>query len=86
MSVSSVLQAALKVDGGYAHSPLDSDTLAAAKDRVGAWLIREAAKKATAKAKNDLEAYIISMREALETDEALIKASVPRKQTLHITA
>jgi hypothetical protein len=70
------LQAALKLEGGFVHAPLSGDTLTSARLTVATWLVREAAKKATAKAKNDLESYIISMREALETDESIMKVRV----------
>ena len=43
---------------------------------MSAWLKAQTSKRETAAAKNDLESYIISTREALETDERLIKVCV----------
>lgn len=56
---------------GPTHAPLAGEALAAAAAHVAAWQAAEAVKAATAKAKNDLESYIIATRERLETDEAM---------------
>lgn len=49
-------------------SQADRDAAAA---MVATWRSREAVKRANAKARNDLEAYVINTREALEENEAL---------------
>ncbi|KAF8058449.1 HSP70-17 [Scenedesmus sp. PABB004] len=67
-----VYHVSLNVTGpGPRHAPLSGDALADATAHVAAWRAAEAVKAATAKAKNDLEAYIIATRERLETDEAV---------------
>lgn len=60
----------LNVSGpGLAHPPLSGEALELATANVTRWVQAEAVKAATAKAKNDLETYIINTREKLETDE-----------------
>ena len=66
-------QVPLKITGDWTHSKLTGDSLAASRATMSAWLTAQAAKRETAASKNDLESYIISTREALETDEKLIK-------------
>eukprot|EP00879_Flechtneria_rotunda_P024057 GHRR01025481.1.p1 GENE.GHRR01025481.1~~GHRR01025481.1.p1 ORF type:complete len:539 (+),score=222.19 GHRR01025481.1:412-2028(+) len=67
----------LAVSGaGPRHPPLAGDVFAAARSHIAAWRAAEVVKAATAKAKNDLEAYIISTREKLETDENLRQVTV----------
>jgi hypothetical protein len=56
---------------GLRHAPLSGEPLKQAQAHLAAWVAAETVKAATAKAKNDLEAYIISTREKLETNEAL---------------
>jgi hypothetical protein len=66
------MQVTLNITGdGPRHAPLTGEPLAEAKAHLAAWVAAETVKAATAKAKNDLEAYIISTREKLETNEAL---------------
>jgi hypothetical protein len=55
---------------------ISGDFLGAAQSNMSAWLRAERIKRDTAKAKNDLEAYIIATREALESDELLQKVGV----------
>jgi hypoxia up-regulated 1 len=70
------VQVTLNVTGnGPRHAPLSGETLKEAKAHIAAWVAAETVKAATAKAKNDLEAYIISTREKLETNEALQQVS-----------
>ena len=40
---------------------------------MATWLEAQTAKRETAASKNELESYIISTRESLETDELLMK-------------
>eukprot|EP00775_Hariotina_reticulata_P013787 gene13787-13908_t len=62
----------LNVTGaGPRFTPLSGDALREAQAHLAAWRAAETVKAATAKAKNDLEAYIISTREKLETEEGL---------------
>jgi hypothetical protein len=66
------VQVTLNVTGdGPRHAPLSGEPLKEAQAHLAAWVAAETVKAATAKAKNDLEAYIISTREKLETSEAL---------------
>jgi hypothetical protein len=51
------------------HPVLSGEVFDAAVANVTRWVLAEAVKAATAKSKNDLEAYIISTREKLETNE-----------------
>ncbi len=65
-------QVPLKVGGpGWVHGPLTDEILEVAKKTVAGWLTREGIKRDTAKAKNDLEAYIISTRDQLDSRAAL---------------
>jgi hypothetical protein len=52
-----------------AHTPLSGEVFDAAEANVTRWTVAEAVKAATAKAKNDLETYIIGTREKLETND-----------------
>lgn len=73
-----VFHVPLKVDGPRAPSsssaaaaaPLSGALLAAAQANVTRFVRRELVKRETARAKNDLEGYIIATREALEGDDA----------------
>lgn len=76
-------QAALNISGpGFVHAPLSGALLASARDTVSSWQAKEISKRDNAKAKNDLESYIISTREALETSEPL--QQVIRCNSVHI--
>uniref|UniRef100_A0A383VU00 Uncharacterized protein n=1 Tax=Tetradesmus obliquus TaxID=3088 RepID=A0A383VU00_TETOB len=67
-----VFHVTLNVTGdGPRHAPLSGEPLKQAQAHLAAWVAAETVKAATAKAKNDLEAYIIATREKLETQEAL---------------
>lgn len=71
---------ALNVSGpGPVHPPLSGDVFDAAVANVTRWVEAEAVKAATAKSKNDLEAYIISTREKLETNEQFQEVGVQAK-------
>ncbi|KAI8464405.1 MAG: Hsp70 protein-domain-containing protein [Monoraphidium minutum] len=60
---------ALKVAGaGPRHAPLSGGALTAAQANLTAYVLREAVKRDTARAKNDLEAYIIGTREKLDEE------------------
>jgi hypoxia up-regulated 1 len=64
-----MMHVALKVDGPRSSLPaLSGGVLTAAQANVSAFALREAVKRDTARAKNDLESYIISTREKLEDD------------------
>lgn len=54
---------------GLKHPPLSGEILEAAEANISQWVRTEKIKAATAKAKNDLETYIINTREKLEVDE-----------------
>ncbi|WIA17622.1 hypothetical protein OEZ85_014432 [Tetradesmus obliquus] len=67
-----VFHVTLNVTGdGPRHALLSGEPLKQAQAHLAAWVAAETVKAATAKAKNDLEAYIIATREKLETQEAL---------------
>lgn len=69
-------QVALTISGpGWLYNSLAGDDLKAAKAILNGWVAAEKVKRDTAAAKNDLEAYIIKTREALETDEMIMKVS-----------
>jgi hypoxia up-regulated 1 len=63
----------LKVSVVWGSPPLEGEARAAAAAQIAAWTAAEAAKRAAAAAKNELEAYVIRLKEALETDEQLQK-------------
>lgn len=68
------LQVNLNVSGpGMVHPPLDGEVLKAAEANVSNWVVAEKIKAATAKAKNDLETYIINTREKLEVNEQYLE-------------
>jgi hypothetical protein len=72
-------QVTLNVSGpGAAHLPLHGDTLDAALAHMSAWAAAEAAKAANAKARNDLEAYIIAMRERLDSHDGVAQVCSER--------
>ena len=63
-------QVNLNVSGpGLVHPPLSGEVFKAADANITHWVKAEKVKAATAKAKNDLETYIINTREKLETNE-----------------
>jgi hypothetical protein len=67
-------QVPLTVSGlGWLHPRLVGDDLAVSKVTMAGWLRAQTLKRETAAAKNELESYIISTRESLETDEVLMK-------------
>lgn len=71
------MQVNLNVSGpGLVHPPLSGDVLKAAEGTISAWVRAEKVKAATAKAKNDLETYIINTREKLETNEQYQEVSL----------
>lgn len=66
----------LNVSGpGMVHPPLDGEVLKAAEANVSNWVVAEKIKAATAKAKNDLETYIINTREKLEVNEQYLEVT-----------
>ena len=67
-----LLQVALNVTGpGLRYKAAEGDFLAAATVNMSTLVRTERLKQETAKAKNDLEAYIIKTRDELESDELL---------------
>jgi len=80
-------QVTLNVTGsGPRFAPLSGDILKEAQAHLAAWRAAETIKAATAKAKNDLESYIISTREKLETEEALQQVRVGSRPVLQASA
>jgi len=66
----------LNVSGpGFVHPPLAGEVLKAAEANVTRWVVAEKVKAATAKAKNDLETYIINTREKLEVNEQYLEVT-----------
>jgi hypothetical protein len=60
------------VDGPRAtFAPLSSAVFTAAQANLTAFTVREAVKRDTARAKNDLEAYIIATRESLDCEDVI---------------
>ena len=59
--------------GFNAQATLSAPNLEASRAKLAAWMAAEIAKRDTAASKNELESYVIKMRENLETDETLIK-------------
>lgn len=55
------------------HPPLAGEVLKLAEANVSTWVVAEKIKAATAKAKNDLETYIINTREKLEVNEQYLE-------------
>jgi hypothetical protein len=60
---------------GFRYQAAQGDFLAAATANMSALVRTERLKQETAKAKNDVEAYIIKMREEVESDELLQRVS-----------
>ncbi|GIL45761.1 hypothetical protein Vafri_2912 [Volvox africanus] len=71
-----VAKVPLKVGGRGWLSPSLTDTdMNEAKQVLATFVAAETRKREVAKARNDLESYIIAMKEALETDELMQKVS-----------
>lgn len=69
-----VAKVALKVEAAWAKPGTEgTPVVAEARKRMASWVAAEAEKRAIAKARNDLESYVIATKEALETDEAIAK-------------
>ncbi|WIA37837.1 hypothetical protein OEZ86_014693 [Tetradesmus obliquus] len=80
-----VFHVTLNVTGdGPRHAPLSGEPLKQAQAHLAAWVAAETVKAATAKAKNDLEAYIIVTREKLETQEALQQVTTEEARVMFI--
>ncbi|KXZ47053.1 hypothetical protein GPECTOR_38g290 [Gonium pectorale] len=60
---------------GWLSSPLAGDDFKEAKAVLAKFAAAEAVKRDLAKSRNDLESYIIAMKESLETDELVQKVS-----------
>ncbi len=60
---------------GWKAPPLsaDAEALKESQALLAKFVAAEAVKRELAKARNDLESYIIDMKEKLETDELIIK-------------
>ncbi len=64
----------LKVGGrGWLSPPMSSAELDEAQKVLDKFVEAETRKRDVAKSRNDLESYIIAMKEALETDELIQK-------------
>ncbi|GLI64023.1 hypothetical protein VaNZ11_007184 [Volvox africanus] len=71
-----VAKVPLKVGGrGWLSPPLTDTDMSEAKQVLATFVAAETRKREVAKARNDLESYIIAMKEALETDELIQKVS-----------
>ncbi|EFJ52505.1 heat shock protein Hsp70G [Volvox carteri f. nagariensis] len=76
-----VAKVPLKVGGkGWLSPPLSDSDLSEAKQVLSKFVAAEARKREVAKARNDLESYIIAMKEALETDELMQKVSTEEQR------
>ncbi|GFR42342.1 hypothetical protein Agub_g3033, partial [Astrephomene gubernaculifera] len=80
-----VAKVPLSVGGrGWLSPPLTADQLAASRAVLAGWEEAEAVKREVARARNDLESYIIAMKEALETDELVMKVSTEaQRESFH---
>ncbi|GIL71901.1 hypothetical protein Vretimale_636 [Volvox reticuliferus] len=71
-----VAKVPLKVGGrGWLSPSLSNTDMSEAKQVLATFVAAETRKREVAKARNDLESYIIAMKEALETDELVQKVS-----------
>lgn len=61
---------------GWLFPALSGPVRAASKTVLAKFVAAEAVKRDLAKSRNDLESYIIAMKEALETDELMQKVRV----------
>lgn len=76
-----VAKVALTIEGpGWSRARLTGADLASSKATLAAWVRAETIKRDTAAAKNDLESYIIKTREAMETDELLMKVTTEEQR------
>ncbi len=57
----------------WSTPPLEGEAQQASQTLLSKWVAAEEAKRQTAAAKNDLEAYIIRMRKAVESSERILK-------------
>mmetsp|Transcript_27424 Transcript_27424/g.69745 ORF Transcript_27424/g.69745 Transcript_27424/m.69745 type:complete len:1029 (-) Transcript_27424:524-3610(-) len=66
----------------FPYLSADADALAASRKLIAGWVAAETAKRETAAAKNELEAYIIKMKEVLEGgDEKVEKVTTEEQRT-----
>ena len=80
-----VARVPLTVGGkGWAREKLSGDSLASSTSTLAQWVLTETVKRDNAAAKNDLESYIIKTREAIETDELLIKVSTEEQRSAFV--
>eukprot|EP00198_Chlamydomonas_reinhardtii_P001208 XP_001690543.1 ER-located HSP110/SSE-like protein [Chlamydomonas reinhardtii] len=76
-----VAKVPLKVGGrGWLFPALSGPVRAASKTVLAKFVAAEAVKRDLAKSRNDLESYIIAMKEALETDELMQKVSTEEQR------
>eukprot|EP00887_Chlorella_sp_A99_P006297 scaffold3.g6297.t1 len=80
------IRVALNVTGGFAVPGLSAEQLAASRKVLRALRAADEAKRETAKAKNDLESYIISTRDKLESDEDLRSVSSEEQRSGFLAA
>lgn len=69
---------------GLSREKLSGDSLASSTSTLARWVQTETVKRDNAAAKNELESYIIKTREAIETDELLIKVSTEEQRTAFV--
>jgi hypoxia up-regulated 1 len=80
-----VARVPLSISGkGWSREKLSGDSLASSTSTLAGWVQTETVKRDNAAAKNDLESYIIKTREAIETDELLIKVSTEEQRTAFV--
>ncbi|KAG2432896.1 hypothetical protein HXX76_008627 [Chlamydomonas incerta] len=76
-----VAKVPLKVGGrGWLFPALSGPVRAASKAVLDKFVAAEAVKRDVAKSRNDIESYIIAMKEALETDELMQKVSTEEQR------
>lgn len=68
------VQVVLSVGGdGWSHPRLAGPGLSSSQAKLGAWVVAEDIKREVARSRNDLESYIIKMKDNMEGDELLAK-------------
>ena len=67
---------------GFLQPPIDEKELKKLQLRLNGWQEKEDTKKENARTKNDLESYILSVRELLDVNTFLQRVSLKWKTTL----
>lgn len=71
-----MVQVVLSVGGaGWAHPRLGGPGLSSSQAKLASWVVAEDIKREVARARNELESYIIKMKDVMEGDELLHRVS-----------